>query len=154
MPTLRCALQVRTASGFLNTIVAGPRSPAIGFHALAALGCSVVVRGTERRRGIIRQLILRVVGAFHFQFVEQHRRTYDRGEGNGGPVADQRVVPGGREIAAQSTRIEFIENRAPDHFFVAIFCPDAVEHPRREAWPKNLYQIPIGTAPTPPLFYH
>ncbi len=112
------------------------------------------MRGTERRRGIIRQLILRVVGAFHFQFVEQHRRTYDRGEGNGGPVADQRVVPGGREIAAQSARIEFIENRAPDHFFVAIFCPDAVEYARREAWTKGVDEIAIGQAAIATFFEH
>src|SRR6202035_1467975 len=126
-----------------RTIVAVPLSPAIGFRDLVALACSIV-RGTERRRGVVGELLLRIVRSFHFQLVEQDRRAYDGREGNAGAVADQRIAPGGSQIAAQRAGIKFIEDGATDHLFVSVAGPDPVKHARRKAWTERIYEISIG----------
>src|ERR1700730_1572207 len=141
------------ATGPDRTIVAVSLSPAIAFRDLAA-GLGSVVSGTERRRRVVRQLLLRIVRAFHLKLIEQDRRTHDGREGNARAVADQGIASGGGQIAAQSAGIELIEDSASDHLFMSIVGPNPVEHARCKLRTERVHKITIFQSAIAAFFDH
>src|SRR5947207_1935865 len=73
-----------------------------------------------RWRRIIRQFVLAGIRALDFEFVKQERWADHGGGDSASAIADQRIVADRNQIAAQSARVEFVENRAAHQLFVTI----------------------------------
>src|SRR5438093_11933273 len=80
----------------------------------------------QRRRRIIRQLVLTRVRPLHFQLIKQQRRTDNRRRRATGPVAYQRIVAYGDQIAPQRANVELVEHRSTHQFFLPILCLTAI----------------------------
>src|SRR5579872_168630 len=87
-------------------------------------------RDGRRRRAVLRQLAILLVGPPNLEFVEQERRP-DHGYGHGASeVAHQRIVHGGHDIAAEGAQVEIAEDSPSNQLLVPILYVHAVEQTR------------------------
>src|SRR4029077_7056771 len=97
----------------------------------------------ERRRRIIRQLVLAGVGALYFELVEEQRGADNGGGDAAGAVADLRIVADSDQIAAQSADVKLTEDGAADELLVAIRV-NAIQQARRVARAERFDTIAVG----------
>src|SRR5215471_3813558 len=77
-------------------------------------------------RWVFWQLFLVLVGALHFELVEENRRRNNTVRNIEWAVVDVNVVAGGNKVAAHRADIKIAEDGTADKFFVAIFGPHLV----------------------------
>src|SRR5438105_5557589 len=86
------------------------------------------------------------MGALHLQLAEEDRRRNYRLRNADGAVVDIVVIPGSRNVIAESALIELTEDGAPHQLSLAVFYTHTIEQARSQTRPGGLDIISIGFA--------